>query len=495
MRALIIVENPKHWPVAFEGAEAEVVPARAYLTDPRYRDLRHAAVFNVCRSYSYQTIGYYVSLLAAARGHRTLPSVATLQGMSQSSLVRLADEELDERIQRDLARLRSSEFDLSVYFGRNVAARYDRLSRALFNRFPAPLLRARFVRDDERWRLKSVRPIAALEIPEGHRSFVVEQAAEYFRRPTRIASSRTYRYDLAILWSEDDPMAPSDERALKRFAKAAAKRDIDCKIIGPDDVARIAQFDALWIRETTEVDHHTYRLACRAVAESLVVIDHPEAIVRCGNKVYQAEVFGRHGIACPRTLVVPRGSEDEVERAIGFPCVVKKADSSFSLGVARADSREELDRALAELFRESELGVVQAWTPSEFDWRIGVLDRSPLFAARYHMAHGHWQIARRDRSGRTRYGKTEAVALADAPPDVVALGVRAASLFGDGLFGVDLKVVEGRPLVMEVNDNPNLEAGYEDAADRDVYDRLAEYFRTRLDQRGDGSRAPGANGR
>jgi glutathione synthase/RimK-type ligase-like ATP-grasp enzyme len=492
VKALIVVENPKHWPVAVQGAE--VVPAREYLTEPRYRDMRRAAVFNVCRSYSYQTVGYYVSLLAAARGHRTLPSVATLQGMSHSSLVRLADEELDERIQRDLARLKSDEFDLSIYFGKNVASRYDRLSRALFDRFPAPLLRARFVRDDDRWRLRSVRPIAALEIPEAHRPFVVEQAAEYFRKPRRRSSSRTYRYDLAILWREDDPYAPSDERAIRRFTKAAARRDIECWVIEPDEIGRIAEYDALWIRETTLVNHYTYRLARRARAEGLVVLDDPEAIIRCGNKVYQAEVFGRCGIPCPKTIVVHPGSEDEVERSIGFPCVVKKADSSFSLGVARADTREELNAALAELFRESELGVVQAWTPSEFDWRVGVLDRRPLFVARYHMAAGHWQIARRDRSGRTRYGKTEAVALAEAPADVVELGVRAASLFGDGLFGVDLKVVDGRPVVMEVNDNPNLEAGYEDAAEPDVYDRLADYFRTRLDQRGESSRPSPASG-
>ncbi len=483
MHALIVVENPRHWPVAFEGAE--VVPARSYLTDRRFQEMRRAAVFNVCRSYSYQTLGYYVSLLAAARGHRTLPSVSTLQGMALPALVRQADQDLDQQIQRDLARLKSADFELSVYFGRNVARRYDRLSQALFNLFPAPLLRARFVRD-ERWRLKSVRPIPASEVPDAHREFVVERAAEYFRRPTRARTGRTFRYDLAILWRPDDPYAPSNERAIRRFIRAAQDFDIGCEIIGPGDAVRIAEFDALWMRETTQVDHHTYRLARRAVSEGLVVVDHPEAIIRCGNKVYQAEVFSRHGIACPRTLVVGPGAENEIERTVGYPCVIKKADSSFSLGVVRARSRDELIPALADLFEESELGVVQSWTPSEFDWRVGVLDRQPLFAARYHMARGHWQIARHD-GGITRYGKVEAVALADAPPDVLDLAVRAASLFGDGLFGVDLKVVDGRPLVMEVNDNPNIDGGYEDAVDRSfIYTGLARYFRARLDRRGDG---------
>lgn len=73
MRTLVVVENPRRWPFEVEGVE--VVPARSYLVEPEYARLRRAAVFNVCRRYGYQSVGYYVSLLAAARGHRPLPSV------------------------------------------------------------------------------------------------------------------------------------------------------------------------------------------------------------------------------------------------------------------------------------------------------------------------------------------------------------------------------------------------------------------------------------
>lgn len=68
MIPLVVVENPKRWPFDMDGVE--VVPARAYLTEPRYADMRRVTVFNVCRRYGYQSLGYYVSLLAAARGHR-----------------------------------------------------------------------------------------------------------------------------------------------------------------------------------------------------------------------------------------------------------------------------------------------------------------------------------------------------------------------------------------------------------------------------------------
>ena len=40
--------------------------------------------------------------------------------------------------------------------------------------------------------------------------------------------------------------------------------------------------------------------------------------------------------------------------------------------------------------------------------------------------------------------------------------MRAAAERGDGLYGVDLKDVDGRAIVIEINDNPSIDAGVED---------------------------------
>jgi glutathione synthase/RimK-type ligase-like ATP-grasp enzyme len=478
----VVVENPRRWPFRLEGVA--VVSARAYLTERRYAEERRVAVFNVCRNYGYQTVGYYVSLLAAARGHRPLPSVSTLQALGETAIVRMVSSELDDLIQRSLAPLRSPDFRLSIYFGRNLARRYDRLSRALFNQFPAPFLRARFTHDGERWRLSSLRPVAAGDVPEAHLDFALEQARGYFMRPTRAPRAKEYRYDLAILVNPDEDSPPSDEGAIRRFRRAAHEAGIATEVIGRDDYGRIAEFDALFIRETTAVNHHTYRFANRAAAEGLVVIDDPESIVRCGNKVYQAELFARHDILCPPTLVVHQGNVDEVGAAVGFPCVLKKPDGSFSQGVRKVESREVLETALEGLFRESELVVAQSFMPSTFDWRIGVLDRKPIFVCKYHMARGHWQIVHGGRT-RGRYGRVDPVPVNEAPAGAVEVGVRAASLVGGGLYGVDVKEIDGRFLVMEVNDNPNIEAGFEDQIEKAaLYEHIVDWFKVRLDGRG-----------
>lgn len=486
MLLLVVVENPSRW--ALELPDAEIVAARDYLLEARFSEIRRATVFNLCRTYGYQSAGYYVSLLAAARGHRPLPSVDTLQDLRLSPLVRIVSEELDRLIQRSLAPLRSERFEVSIYFGRNVTVRYDRLARALFNQFPAPFLRAAFVRNGERkWELRGIRVIAANEIPEAHREFLVAQASRYFARPHAARASKAYRYALAILAGGGDEDRPSDEAAIRKFERAAESVGIEAIRIGREDYGRLAEFDALFIRETTWVDHYTYRFARRAAAEGLVVIDDPESILRCTNKVYQAELFARHRIPCPLTMVVSEDNAGKVVERIGLPCVLKQPDSSFSRGVIKVEDVAELEQQLRRLLHDSELVVAQRFEPSDFDWRIGVLEGVALFACRYHMPRGEWRIAHSGHSGRRRYGKVEAVPVNEAPAAAVSLAERAAALIGNGLYGVDVKEREGRFLVLEVNDNPNVDAGCEDAVLKDeLYLAVMRCFRRRLDARGGG---------
>lgn len=483
MTVLIVVEKPQNWPLAIP--DTEVVAATDYLTNPRFIELKRAKVFNLCKSYGYQSAGYYVSLLAAARGHRPLPSVTTMQDLRQSSLVRIASETTELLVQQTLAPIKSNRFVLSIYFGRNMTKRYDRLCRALFNHFPAPFLRAEFVRN-EQWRLAELSIIASHEIPNSHREFVIEQAKRFFERPPQSGVTRA-RYDLAILVNADEVDAPSDDKAIQRFLRAAKKVGFDAWVVGKEDFGRIAEFDALFLRETTSVNHYTYRFARRAEAEGLVVIDDPESIVRCTNKVYQAELFEQHEIACPKTMVVYRESAEEVADQLGLPCVLKKPDSSFSAGVVKAATEAELAAHLHRFLQESELVIAQEFVRSDFDWRVGVLDGEALYACRYHMARGHWQIQKAVGGNRRIYGKSETIAVEDAPKEIIDLAVRAANLIGTGLYGVDIKDIEGRLLVMEVNDNPSIEGGVEDAVLKDdLYLAIMNSFYQRLERRGQG---------
>lgn len=489
MNILVVVSNPRDWPLAIPGVR--VVPARAYVGEPAYGEDHQARVFNLCKSYRYQSLGYYVSLLAEARGHRPLPRAHTIEDLQSRGLVRFITQDLDDTIQRSLAPIRSDRFELSIYFGRNVARRHAGLSRQLFNLVPAPLLRAQFERHGDLWQLKGVRPIAASDIPPQHQEFVIRAATDYFSGH-RVSGRRQApaRYDLAILHDPDNPEPPSNPRAMRAFEKAAQVHGLAPRLITRADFGRLAEFDALFIRDTTFADHYTYRFSRRAEAEGLVVIDDPNSILKCNNKVYVAELLSRHRLPAPRTLVVHRDNVGRIVAELGLPCVLKQPDSSFSLGVVKVETEAELAARVAQLLDKSDLVIAQEWWPTAFDWRVGVLDRKVLFVCKYHMVPGHWQIVRHG-DGRRGYeeGSTEVVALADAPPAVLRLGLKAANLIGDGFYGVDIKQAGRRLAVIEINDNPNVDAGNEDGILKDaLYHEVMTVFLRRIQARRQGAR-------
>ncbi|HRR26365.1 MAG TPA: RimK family protein [Acidobacteriota bacterium] len=479
-QTLVVVENPANWPL--DIPDVELVSARQYLSDVRLSRLPRARVFNLCRSYSYQRIGYYVSLLAEARGHRAIPSVTTIQDLKSPSIFRSISDDIDEQIQSSLRSLHSDTFVLSIYFGRNMAKRYDRLSWKLFQLFEAPLLRVRFRRTDE-WHVQDISAVAVSEIPQDHRPFIIEAAGSYLKRDrTPRRSRRSYRWNMAILRDSTNTQSASNEKAIRKFVAAAHRHGIDAEVIGRDDYIRVNEFDALFIRDTTNVNHYTYRFARKAAAEGLEVIDDPGSILRCTNKVYLAELLERHKIPTPKTVVVNRHNGAAASEYLGLPCIVKQPDSSFSQGVIRADTNDELSKLVDRMLETSELVIAQEFVPTAFDWRIGVLGGKPLYACRYFMASGHWQIIRHLSDGRTRVGKVEAVPLDEVPALVLKRATQAASLIGNGLYGVDLKQSGRRVLVMEINDNPSIDSGFEDAyLKEELYDRVMEHFTRRLE--------------
>jgi glutathione synthase/RimK-type ligase-like ATP-grasp enzyme len=483
MTTLLVVDHPEQWLLRISGAE--VISADDYLRSTRFSEVRQARVYNLCDSYAYQTVGYYVSLLAAARGHRTMPSVATIQDVKSRALLR-ADDELEELIERSLHTIRSKRFELSIYFGCNFAERHADLSRAIFNLYPLPLMRASFSKSSTtgKWRPSSITPIPVGDLPSSHAGFVRQVIENHFARrgpAGRSGRSVKYEHDLAILANDEERSPPSNREALRRFERAARGQGFDVDFLRPDDYGRIAEFDALFIRETTKLNHHTYRFASRARAEGLVVIDDPESIIRCGNKVYLFELAKRLDLAVPPTMVVSSARTDEIIRDLGLPCVLKQPDSAFSEGVFRADTREELSAGLQRLLSRSDLVIVQSFMPTEFDWRVGVLDRQPLFVCRYYMADGHWQIYQHDER-HTKEGEHETIAVQHAPREVLQLALRTANAIGDGFYGVDIKTVNGRHVLMEINDNPNVDRGIEDAVLGDeLYERVMKVFKARVD--------------
>ncbi len=478
MLTLVIVDNPKDWNLNI--LDVEVVAAKAYLTDGRYSEIRNARIYNLCKAYRYQGLGYYVSLLAEARGHRAFPNVTTIQDLKLQSVFRGMSDEIDQLIQTSFSKLTSKHFTLSIYFGKNVAKQYDKLSQELYNLFQAPLLEAIFVYN-KKWILQNVNPIPLTEIPKAHTPYLIEFAKAYFgKKRIRALKKTPMIYDVAILIDPQEKLPPSNKKALKNFIKAGESIGLRTKLITKNDFNRLSEFDALFIRERTEVNHYTYRFSRRAFTDNLVVIDDPQSIVKCTNKVYLAELLSKAKIPIPRTMIVSKDNKDEIVNVLGLPCVLKQPDGSFSSGVIKVETAAELNQEIEKFLNRSDLIIAQEFTPTEFDWRICFIDRKPLFACKYYMAKNHWQVVLNTKNAVC--GNVEAVPINRLPSHVLDIAQKAAGLIGDGFYGVDLKQFKDKAVVIEINDNPDVDAGKDDAVLKDkLYLTIMQSFLNRIE--------------
>lgn len=460
-----------------------VISAEDYISRPFMFAGARQKVINLARSYNYQAAGYYCSLLAEARGHRVLPSVETMLNLRSRSHYVHAVPELEEAFNRDAKALHGEvPHCLLVTFGRPDHPGFTAFAQRLFDWFRAPALTVT-LKNGEWHFIQKIELTPVSKFSAAQKADFANALKTYTARKWRAPKARTApRHSIAVLYDPKEAMAPSRPETLRHFAKLAAPLGVEVEPITKRDLTRLAEFDALFIRETTSIRNHTYRFAQRAVQEGMPVIDDPISMIRCTNKVYLWERLTHAGLPVPDTLVIQE--EADVEHAadsLGFPIVIKIPDGSFSRGVRKAETMAELRSIVSEFFKETDLLLAQKFVPTQFDWRVGVLDGEPLFVCQYKMAKRHWQIVHHRDDGTAEEGRFRTFALDRVPPEVLDAGVRAARLIGDGLYGVDLKETGDGVYVIEINDNPNLDHGIEDTVGRaDIWNRLTRWFTTRI---------------
>jgi glutathione synthase/RimK-type ligase-like ATP-grasp enzyme len=483
MNKYIVVNQPENWNVSLE--HVEIISARDYLTNPEFAKVKNARIFNLCKDYSYQSKGYYVSLLAEARGHLATPTVKNIVDLREPKLVRIVSDEFDDLIQQSLKSIKSQEFTLSIYFGQNVAQKYKELSAMFHRHFQIPFLRVKFYYTTK-WNIKSIKAISEAEIPEDHKESMHYFAEQYFaKKRYDTPKNVSYDYDLAILVQPEDPAPPSNAKAIKRFIDLAEKMNFYVEVVSPKDLSRLSAFDALFIRQSTEVNNEAYAFARKAQQEDIAIVDYPDAILKCCNKVFMAEALQNANIPTPKTIIVHKDNKHKVLEQTGLPVVLKSPDSTFSFGVKKAATEEEYESLVNQMLKKSELIIAQEFSPSEYDWRIGILDDKPLFACRYYMAKGHWQIYNWNAKKKDdQDGNADCLPIEKVPKKILEVALKSAKLMGKGLYGIDVKEVNGKPLVIEINDNPNIDFGVEDAFYGDqIYIEILSALKSRLEKK------------
>jgi len=489
---VIVVDQPKDFPNA--DTPHKVITTSDYLARPRLFESGRPKLVNLSRSYAYQSKGYYASLLAEARGHRIVPTVETMLELREAKLYEHALPELEEALNRCARRADfqpEGEFKLLVCFGIAHDPRFEAFGRLLFDWFRCPALEVSVDTGAARYTIDRIRMRTLTRLANGEAMFLREALHRHTAREWRDPKARSVpKYDLAVLYDPNEKLPPSSPGTIKHFARIAEKLSFDVEPITRRQLAELAEYDGLFIRETTSIDNHTYRFARRAWQEGMPVIDDPISMIRCMNKVFLMELMQSSHVPTPPTVMLAdRVDLPRVMDQLGLPLVVKIPDGSFSRGVHKVSTVDEFKRIADELFEETDLLLAQKFLPTEYDWRVGVLSGQPLFVCQYRMARGHWQILKHRPDGSSREGGHRTFGLDQAPADVMDLAVRAARPIGDGLYGVDLKQTPDGIVVMEVNDNPNIEHGVEDAAGKDeVWIRILRWFIERLESRPEAQR-------
>ncbi|MBD1582559.1 RimK family protein [Pseudoalteromonas sp. S16_S37] len=472
LKTLIVVESEK---TAAEFGLANVLSFEQYLKDYPKRDEPKTRIINLCDTGQYLSKGYYCSLLAEARKHVVLPTVKTINALRT------------EHIELNLSSAQRKALEQQpqwLFFGQTEVAALNSLATTLYKRFAAPLLRVRAVNENR----LMVEQGSIAQLDDAQKAQFLNVVTKLGESTWRFGSKQHHaRWEMAILVDPQEPSPPSDDDAIAKFVKAARKNGIHALVKTINTLEDINQYDALFIRQTTAIDHQTYRLASKAEGEGVVVIDDATSILRCCNKVYLHDAFSYSKVPTLKTHVVSDASEHTLsflESLFSYPMVLKMPEGSFSRGVYKVADRNELLAHLEELLAESALVLVQEYLYTDFDWRIGVLNGRAIYACRYHMARNHWQIYNHN-SKRFNSGGFETLPTFEVPRAVLSAALKACKIIGNGLYGVDIKELNGKAYVIEVNDNPSIDHKVEDAyLGNELYMLIMAEFVRRLEARG-----------
>jgi len=275
---------------------------------------------------------------------------------------------------------------------------------------------------------------------------------------------------------------PREEAALQNFKKAAEKQGQEFHFLFREDISDVHKFDAVFIRATTDPLNTAYVVSKTAWELGLKVIDDPESITICGNKVHQYELFEKYNVPRIPTMFL---NKDELHHKritdifdqLGKPVVIKAPYTSFSKYVEKAACETSFRDVCKRFFKKSDVLAIQKFTPTEFDWRVGVLNNDVLYVCKYLIPKGRWKHGAKLRGKPTIvWGRTVALRKETIPQSLRQAALKACSVVGKGLYGVDVKEVDGEFVVVEVNDNPSIYAGYEDQKDKDLYSKIISYL-------------------
>lgn len=273
-----------------------------------------------------------------------------------------------------------------------------------------------------------------------------------------------------------------EAEALQNFKQTAERMGHEFNFIFRNGLSEIPKYDSVFIRATTDPLYTAYVVSKTAWELGLKVIDDPESIKICANKIHQYCLFEKYSVPhIPTTFLnkdeLHHRKISEIFASFGKPVVLKAPYTSFSKYVEKVACETSFREVAKRFFRRSDFLVVQKFMPSNFDWRVGVLNGEVLYVCKYMMPKGRWKhgVKRRGKPSFV-WGRTVTLKRDNAPQRLKETALKACNVVGKGLYGVDIKEINGDYVVVEVNDNPSIYKGQEDYRDKDIYEKIIKFL-------------------
>lgn len=286
---------------------------------------------------------------------------------------------------------------------------------------------------------------------------------------------------IAIFTERSSLRRSGELNALFRFREVAIELGHDLDFIFKDDIKYFKNYDAIFIRALTDPLNNSYVISRLAELNGIKVLDSSRDIRICSDKVNMYSHLKKANVPFPETLFLNKeeltmeNARDILEQ-LGMPVVLKAPNSSFSAYVDRAYKAEDVIKIGKRFFRRADLIIVQQYMPSKFDYRVVMLDGKVISVVKYVMNGNAWKIVDEDENGKTIQCDVEGVDIENVNQELIEVAKKAGNSIGKGLYGIDIKEIDGEFYVIEVNDNPNIDSGLEDQKSPKIYEWIIKYL-------------------
>lgn len=275
-----------------------------------------------------------------------------------------------------------------------------------------------------------------------------------------------------------------------RLNKAAQQRDHEVDVLDtlkfaidlqkslPDLYYRqkiLGEYDAVLPRIGSSITYFGTAIVRQFQEMDVFCANTAHGISNSRDKLRSLQVLSRHNIGIPRTTFV-RDNRDvlpAIERVGGAPVIIKLLEGTQGIGVLLAESTVAAASIIELLQSQKQNVLIQKFVAESKgkDVRAFVVgDR--VVAAMRRVAQGQ-----EFRSNVHRGGIAEPIEL---PEEYAETAVRAASILGLRIAGVDMLESKDGPQIMEVNSSPGLE-GIEKCTGLDVAGAVIDYIAAQVD--------------